>query len=81
VTSLLLIDLFALLAMAAGGTMMLRQHLVRRLWSRLRGSGAGDPMAPEREEAARYALTIFGMMLFAFGLIIFGFFTTFALVR
>lgn len=81
-----LVDLLALAAMAVGATMMFRPRLVRRLWSRVGGAGkseiaAPEKQGPEKQEAARYALTIFGMMLFAFGLILFAFFTAFALAR
>jgi hypothetical protein len=42
-------------------------------------AGAKPAKAPE-DDPAHYALIIFGMMIFAFGLIIFGFVTSFALL-
>ena len=67
----LIIDLAALGFMAAGAFMLSRAWRSRRRPDAL--GLADDP--------ARYALAIFGMILLAFGIIIFGFFTVFALAR
>ena len=64
-------DLAALLAMAAGAFML------SRAWRSGRRQDRADPS----QDPARYALAIFGMILLAFGIIIFGFFTVFALAR
>jgi drug/metabolite transporter (DMT)-like permease len=75
----LLTDLAALLCALAGFHMAFRQRLVRRWWRSAREARGGA--RPERavkeegEDPVHYALIIFGMMLFAFGLVI-GAFTT-----
>ena len=67
----LIIDLVALVFMATGALMLSRAWRSRRRQDALALS----------DDPARYALAIFGMILLAFGLIIFGFFTVFALAR
>jgi Na+/H+ antiporter NhaD/arsenite permease-like protein len=73
----IIIDVLAVLAMIIGFHMVFRQKFVRSLLSR--SAGAKPAKAPE-DDPAHYALIIFGMMIFAFGLIIFGFVTSFALL-
>ena len=65
------IDLLALAGMAAGAFML------ARAWGKKSRQEAANPS----DDPARYALAIFGMILLAFGIIIFGFFTVFALAR
>jgi hypothetical protein len=82
-TRVIIVDLIALLLAAAGFHMAFRQRLVRRWWRLVKPL---DPAAPRRaprpdgEDPAHYALIIFGMMLMAFGLIIFSFTTAYALL-
>jgi hypothetical protein len=76
-TGAVIVDLLALAAVAAGFHLVFRQGLLRRLW------GAADP--PRRtkdggQDPAHYAMIIFGMMLLAFGIIIFAFTTLFAVM-
>jgi hypothetical protein len=75
----ILIDLLALLAIVAGALMLLAQERVRHWWAILTGKERGARVE-RADDPARYALTIFGMMLLAFGIIILAFFTTFALL-
>ena len=77
----IIVDLLALIAILVGVLMLVAQRRVRRWWRALAGS-SGDPdsvVRPRKDDPVGYALTIFGMMLLAFGLIIFGFFTAFAM--
>jgi hypothetical protein len=80
-TGVILIDLAALLLAGVGFHMAFRQRLVRRLWRGARGGSARPPRParPDEEDPAHYALIIFGVMLMAFGLIIFAFTTAYAL--
>jgi formate hydrogenlyase subunit 3/multisubunit Na+/H+ antiporter MnhD subunit len=77
----IIVDLLAAVAIVAGALMMFAQTRVRCWWAAL----TGKPIDPKQrrlgtgEDPARYALMIFGMMLLAFGIIILGFFTAFAL--
>ncbi len=76
---IIFIDLFAVLAMMAGALMVFRQRDLRRLWAQRKG--LPPPTAADADQdGAHYALAIFGMMLLAFGLIIFAFFTSYALL-
>ena len=77
----LIVDLFAVLAIIAGALMLVAQQNVRRWWRALAGRSDAPNGEPVRrqDDPVRYALTIFGMMLLAFGLIVFGFFTGFAM--
>ena len=81
-TAVILIDLAALLLAAAGFHMAFRQRVVRRLWrgARRGSAAAARPARPDGEDPVHYALIIFGVMLMAFGLIIFAFTTAFALM-
>ena len=78
-----IVDLVALLAIVAGLLLLVAQRKVRSWWRALSGKVADPDAVPPHKsnDPVRYALTIFGMMLFAFGLILFGFFTAFALFR
>jgi hypothetical protein len=69
-------DLVAILLAVIGFHMAFRQRIVRRLlgWKAAQ-SGAGAA-----EDPLRYALLIFGMMVFAFGIILFGFTTFYAML-
>ena len=81
-TAVILIDLAALLLAAAGFHMAFRQRVVRRLWrgARRGNAAAARPARPDGEDPVHYALIIFGVMLMAFGLIIFAFATAYALM-
>ena len=83
-THVIVVDLFGLLLAVAGFHMAFRQRLVRRLWDEGRAArGLPDkPRAarPEGEDPVHYALIIFGMMLFAFGIILIAFTTAYALM-
>jgi len=80
----LVVDLLGLLLAVAGFHMAFRQNVVRALWDRARGARGLPPKAraprPEADDPVHYALIIFGMMLFAFGIIIVGFMTAYALM-
>ena len=78
--SSIIADLIAVAAMVVGFHMVFRQQLVRKLW---RGPDELDkaPGKEREDDPVHYALSIFGMMLLAFGLTIFGFVTTLALLR
>ncbi|MBU3076952.1 hypothetical protein [Sphingomonas quercus] len=73
----ILTDIGALIAMLVGFHLAFRQHLVRRWWRIIR-SRPPEPAISD-EDPAHYAMIIFGMMLLAFGLIIFCFMTLFSL--
>ncbi len=77
------VDIFALALMVVGFHLVLRQRQVRRWWRMLRPrSPDAPPRAPREqgEDPAQYALSIFGMMLFAFGLLMLVFTTAMALM-
>lgn len=82
-THVIVVDLAGLAFVIVGFHMAFRQALVRRWW---RGMQQRPPDAPQRpvrpqeEDPAHYALLIFGMMMLAFGLIIIGFTTSYALM-
>jgi len=76
----LAVDALAILLALAGFHMAFRQRLVRR-WARAWRDRSAPPRPeraarPEGEDPVHYALIIFGMMLLAFGIILFAF-TTF----
>ena len=73
----LAVDAVALLFAAIGFLMAFRQRLVRRLAGG-RGGPAGKP-GDQGEDPVHYALLIFGMMILAFGIILFAFTTVYAL--
>lgn len=83
-THAILVDLVGLLLAVAGFHMAFRQRLVRRLWDEGRTArGLPDKhraARPEGEDPVHYALIIFGMMLFAFGIILIAFTTAYALM-
>ena len=72
----LAIDLVALLLAVIGFHMAFRQSLVRRLF----GARAAPPAGGAEEDPLHAALLIFGMMILAFGLILFAFTTFYALL-
>jgi hypothetical protein len=75
----LFVDLAGLILAAAGFHLAFRQRLVRRWWGMFRSDGEAAPRRPPRpegEDPVHYAMIISGMMIFAFGLILFAF-TTF----
>jgi len=80
----LVADLFGIVLAVVGFHMAFRQHVVRALWDRGRAARGlrPKPRAPraEADDPVHYALIIFGMMLFAFGIIIVGFMTAYALM-
>jgi hypothetical protein len=79
-----LVDLVGLLFAVAGFHMAFRQSFLRRLWEQgraARGKRAKvRTVHPEGEDPVHYALIIFGMMLFAFGIILIAFTTAYALM-
>ena len=75
----LVVDLAALLLAVAGFHLAFRQRLVRRWWGAFqagREAARPRPPRPEAEDPVHYAMIISGMMMLAFGLILFAF-TTF----
>lgn len=80
----ILVDLIGLLFALAGFHMAFRQRFVRRLWDEGRAArglpAKPRPPRPEGEDPVHYALIIFGMMLFAFGIILIAFTTAYALM-
>ncbi|WP_324749586.1 hypothetical protein SH591_13750 [Sphingomonas sp. LY54] len=76
----ILIDLVALFLATLGFHMAFRQRLVRRLWGSLTGApaDAAAPARPDGEDPVHYALIIFGIMIMAFGTILFAFTTFYA---
>ena len=76
----IIVDLLALVAIIVGASMMFAQGKVRAWWAALTGKAADvdQRRLPAEQDPAHYALMIFGMMLFAFGIIILGFVTAFA---
>jgi hypothetical protein len=82
-THAILVDLLALLFALAGFNLAFRQRAVRRWLDTLRARRGRPPLrapaANAEEDPARYAMIIFGTMMLAFGIILFGFTTTYAL--
>jgi hypothetical protein len=77
------VELFALAMMVLGFHLVFRQRQVRRWWRKLRPRAPDSPPRAARaqgEDPAQYALSIFGMMAFAFGLIMLVFTTAMALM-
>lgn len=78
------VDLVGLVFAAAGFHMAFRQRLVRKWWEQgraARGKAAKvRTVHAEGEDPVHYALIIFGMMLFAFGIILVAFTTAYALM-
>jgi hypothetical protein len=75
----LITDALAILAAVAGFHIAFRQNLVRRLIARV--SNRPPPSAPiGDQDPAHYAMIIAGTMLMAFGLIMFAFTTSYALM-
>jgi hypothetical protein len=75
----LFVDLAGLILAVAGFHLAFRQRLVRRWWDSFKASDEADPprpRKPEGEDPVHYAMIISGMMILAFGLILFAF-TTF----
>jgi formate hydrogenlyase subunit 3/multisubunit Na+/H+ antiporter MnhD subunit len=71
------VDIVALLLALIGFHMAFRQSLVRRL---IGGAARPRPGKDGDEDPVHYALMIFGMMILAFGIILFGFTTFYALL-
>ena len=78
----LVVDLFALIGAAAGFLLAFRQAWVRRQLRRLQGRDPAAPLRPsaEGEDPVHYAMIIAGVMLMAFGIIMFAFTTSYALI-
>jgi len=80
----IVVDLLGFLFALVGFHMAFRQRLVRRLWDKGRDArGLAHKERVEKaegEDPVHYALIIFGMMLFAFGLILIAFTTAYALM-
>lgn len=82
-TYTILVDLLAALLALTGFLMAFRQRLVRRWWGKAFPRDPALPSRPQRgagEDPVQYALIIFGIMVMAFGLILFSFTTAFALM-
>jgi hypothetical protein len=79
-----IVDFVGLLFAFAGFHMAFRQRLVRRWWEQGRAARGKAPKVrtvhAEGEDPVHYALIIFGMMLFAFGIILIAFTTAYALM-
>jgi len=71
------VDLVAIVFAVIGFHMAFRQRLVRR-W--IGGAAARPKAANDDEDPVHYALLFFGMMILAFGLILFGFTTFYAVL-
>jgi formate hydrogenlyase subunit 3/multisubunit Na+/H+ antiporter MnhD subunit len=71
------VDLVALLLAVIGFHMAFRQRLIRRL---IGGRPARPTAEGGMEDPLRYVLLIFGMMILAFGIILFGFTTFYAIL-
>ena len=80
--SVLIVDAFALLAALSGFLIAFRQTWVRRTVRRLSGRDPAPPRAPTSgdEDPLHYAMIISGVMLMAFGVIMFAFTTLFAVL-
>ena len=78
----LIVDALALLAALAGFLIAFRQRMVRRWLGRASGRKpeASAARLPDADDPAHYAMIIGGVMLMAFGIIIFGFTTAYALM-
>jgi hypothetical protein len=74
----LFVDLAGLLLAVAGFHLAFRQRLVRQWWGAFQSDRKAAPRPPKRleEDPVHYAMIISGMMILAFGLILFAF-TTF----
>ncbi|MEA3039816.1 MAG: hypothetical protein QOE79_2329 [Sphingomonadales bacterium] len=75
----LFVDLAGLILAVAGFHLAFRQRFVRRWWGAFRSGGEAAPPRPakrQEEDPVHYAMIISGMMILAFGLILFAF-TTF----
>ncbi|WP_166038312.1 hypothetical protein [Sphingosinicella sp. YJ22] len=78
-SGVLITDALAIVAAVAGFHIAFRQNWVRRWLARL--SNRPPPAAPvPAEDPAHYAMIIAGTMLMAFGLIMFAFTTSYALL-
>ena len=76
-----LVDLFALLLVAIGFHMAFRRRLVRGLGAKWGDTPPPPPrQAGEDADPAHYALIIFGVMIMAFGTILFFFTTVYGLL-
>jgi formate hydrogenlyase subunit 3/multisubunit Na+/H+ antiporter MnhD subunit len=71
------VDLVAILLGLIGFHMVFRQRLVRRL---IGGVAPPATRGKESEDPVHYALLIFGMMILAFAIILFGFTTFYAVL-
>jgi hypothetical protein len=74
----LFVDLAGLILAVAGFHLAFRQRQVRRWWGAFQSDGKAELRPPKRQEEdpVHYAMIISGMMILAFGLILFAF-TTF----
>jgi hypothetical protein len=75
----LFVDLAGLILAVIGFHLVFRQRRVRRWWGAFQAGSEASSLRPrkaEGEDPVHYAMTISGMMIFAFGLILFAF-TTF----
>ena len=81
-THVLLVDLVAILFAVVGFHLAFRQRVVRRWLDARRAKQGKAPIARAAagEDPLHYAMLIFGTMTMAFGIIIFGFTTMYALV-
>jgi hypothetical protein len=79
----IIVDIFAILVAIVGFHLVFRQRTIRCLSRKWRGLPPKEraPGAPGADEdPAHYAMIIFGMMALAFGIIMFAFTTSYALM-
>ena len=76
-THVIAVDIVAIVLALIGFHMAFRQALVRRL---LGGAARSRSGRGADEDPIRYALLIFGIMILAFGIILFGFTTFYAML-
>ena len=83
-THVLLVDLLGLVFVLVGFHLVFRQRIVRKWIDAGRASKGRAPMkrtsGGDDEDPLHYAMLIFGTMMMAFGTIIFGFTTMYAIV-
>ncbi|HEY6917388.1 MAG TPA: hypothetical protein VI381_07080 [Allosphingosinicella sp.] len=78
---MIIVDLVALLLFVTGFHMAFRQRLVRGAWARWMDTPPPPPRGKgEDADPAYYALIIFGVMVMAFGTILFFFTTVYSLL-
>ena len=82
-TGTLITDAFAIVAVVVGFHLAFRQQQVRALWARFFPTRPKDEAVearPPHEDPVHYGLIIAGVMLLAFGVLIFSFTTLYELM-